>query len=100
MAGTPKTLRALSMPMTSAASDTSRMNGYITRVSVTVRAAFAGSKPGASVATSQGAERMPSTVIRLKTIAVMVAILLARRQAEDSSPAAAVFANTVTKAVD
>ncbi len=32
----PKTLRALSMPITSAASETSRMNGYITRTIVTV----------------------------------------------------------------
>ena len=40
--------------MTRAASETSRMNGYMTRVSVTVSAALAGSNPGASVATSHG----------------------------------------------
>ena len=40
MAGTPNTFFAFSMPMTSAASDTSRMNGNMTRVSVTVSAAL------------------------------------------------------------
>ena len=76
MAGTPNTLREFSMPMTSAASDTSRMNGYMTRVRVTVSAAFSGSKPGASSATSQGAERMPSTVMALKVTAASVAHLV------------------------
>ncbi len=41
-AGMPKMLRALSMPMTSAASETNRMNGYITRTMVTVRANSSG----------------------------------------------------------
>ena len=47
IAGMPNTLRAFNMPMTSAASDTSRMNGYMMRVRVTVSAALPGSKPGA-----------------------------------------------------
>ena len=72
----PNTLRAFSMPMTSAASDTSRMNGYMTRVRVTVSAALSGSKPGASTATSQGAVRMPSTVRPLSTTVVSVAGLV------------------------
>ena len=55
VAGMPKTFFAFSMPITSAASETSRMNGNMIRVSVTVRAAFAGSKPCASTATIQGA---------------------------------------------
>ena len=38
----PKTLRALSKPITSAASDTNRMNGYITRTIVTMSATSAG----------------------------------------------------------
>ena len=100
IAGTPKTLRALSMPMTRAASDTRRMNGYMTRVRVTVSCALAGSNPGASAATSQGADTIPRTVMRLRVIAVSVATLLARRQAAPSSSAAAVLVNTVTKAVD
>ena len=41
-AGMPKTLRALSMPITSAASDTSRMNGYMMRTIVMVRAISSG----------------------------------------------------------
>ncbi len=66
IAGMPNTLRAFSIPMTSAASDTSRMNGYMTRVRVTVSAALCGSKPGASAATSHGADTIPSTVMALR----------------------------------
>jgi hypothetical protein len=85
IAGMPKTLRALSMPMTRAASDTRRMKGYMTRVSSTVRCAFSGSNPGASAATSVGAQRIPRRVIALKVTAVSVATLLASRQAAPSS---------------
>src|SRR5204863_325796 len=73
IAGMPNTLRAFNMPMTSAASDTSRMNGYMMRVRVTVSAALPGSKPGASAATSQGAVAIPVTVMALNETAVSVA---------------------------
>src|SRR5882762_2285219 len=96
----PNTLRAFSMPSTSAASDTSRMNGYMTRVRVTVSAALPGSKPGASAATSQGAVMTPSTVMALRKTAVRVATLSASRQAAASFSSAAVRVNTVTNAVD
>src|ERR1700752_2132040 len=100
IAGMPNTLRAFNMPMTSAASDTRRMNGYMMRVSVTVSAALPGSKPGASAATSQGAVRTPVTVMALSETAVSVATLSASRQAAAASSSAAVRLNTVTKAVD
>ena len=96
----PNTFLALSMPMTSAASETSRMNGNMMRVSVTVSAALAGLKPGASVATSCGENTMPSTHIAPRTTAAMVAILLASRQAAASLLRAAVLLKVATKAVD
>src|SRR5262252_291001 len=100
IAGMPNTLRAFSMPMTSAASDTSRMKGHMIRVRVTVSAALAGSKPGASSATSHGAERIPSTVIALRVTTVSVATLLARRQAAAPSWRVTVRVKTVTNAVE
>src|SRR4029077_7896103 len=100
IAGMPNTLRAFSMPITSAASDTSRMNGYMTLVRVTVSAALSASNPGASAATSQGAVMTPSTVIALRETAVRVATLSASRQAAASFSSAAVRVNTVTNAVD
>ncbi len=53
--------------MTSAANDTSNMNGNMMRVSVTVSAALAGLKPGARVATSCGENTMPSAAVRPAT---------------------------------
>ena len=53
IAGIPNTLWELSIPMTKAASETSRMNGNMMRVSCAVRAALSGSKPGARVATKR-----------------------------------------------
>ena len=100
MAGKPKTFLALSMPMTSAASDTSRMNGNMMRVSVTVNAALAGAKPGASVATSCGEYTMPNRHSRPKMMAASVAILLASAQAAASLLRAAVLLKVVTNAVD
>src|SRR6266576_3411107 len=44
MAGGPKTCFALRIPITSAASDTSSMNGHMTRVSKIVSAVFSGAK--------------------------------------------------------
>ena len=45
IAGMPKTFFAFSIPMTSAASETSRMNGHMIRVSRMVSAAFSGANP-------------------------------------------------------
>src|SRR5580658_8723269 len=100
IAGMPNTPREFNIPITKAASDTSRMNGYMIRVRVTVSAALSGSNPGASTATSQGAESTPMRVIALNATAASVATLLASRQAEASFSRAAVRVNTVTKAVD
>ena len=49
IAGMPKTFFAFSIPMTSAASDTSRMKGNMIRVSWMVSAAFSGANPGARI---------------------------------------------------
>ncbi len=68
MAGTPNTFFAFNMPITRAASDTRRMNGYITRVSVMVSSAFSPWNPGASHDTSQGADNMPAITSALKTM--------------------------------
>jgi hypothetical protein len=61
-AGTPKRPSAFSMPIATAANETSGRNGIITRVSRTVSSAFPGasSKPGAIVATSGQASAMAS----------------------------------------
>ncbi len=82
IAGTPKTCFAFSIPITSAASETRRMKGYITRASVAVSAAFSASNPGASTATSNGASATPRSTTRLMKIVVSVAILFARPQAD------------------
>ena len=61
-AGMPKRPSALSMPIATAANETSGRKGIITRVSRTVSSAFPGasSKPGAIVATSGQARAMAS----------------------------------------
>ena len=48
IAGTPKTFFRVQHSHDSAASETSRMNGNMIRVSRIVSAAFSGGKPGAS----------------------------------------------------
>ena len=100
IAGMPKTFLAFNIPMTSAASDTIRMNGNMMRVRVTVRAALAESKPGASKATSSCEKTMPARQIAPRTMIVRVATLFARRQAAASSLRAIVLLNTVTNAVE
>ena len=52
MAGLPNTFFEFSIPITSAARDTSKMNGNMMRVSWAVRAALSASKPGARALTS------------------------------------------------
>src|SRR5579885_3246566 len=100
MAGVPKTSLAFSIPMTSAASDTSRMNGNMIRVSVTVSAALAGSNQGAITATIHGAHAIPMMTMPLSTITARVATLFASAQAARSPCAAVVLLNTVMNAVD
>ena len=65
-AGMPKRPSALSMPIATAANETSGRNGIITRVSRTVSSALPGasSKPGAIPATSGQASTTPSTTTR------------------------------------
>jgi len=99
-AGMPKILRAFSIPMTSAASDTMRMKGNMMRVSSTASAALAGLNPGANAATSCGENTMPAMQISDSTTAVSVATLFARRQAASWPPRATVLLKVVTKAVD
>ncbi len=96
----PKTLLAFSMPMTSAASDTRRMNGNMMRVSKAVRAAFGASNPGASAATSWRENIMPSAQSAPSTSTVSVATLFASRHAAPSPSRAMVLLNVVTNAVD
>ena len=100
IAGMPNTFFALSMPMASAAKDTNKMNGNMIRVRCAVNAAFCGSKPGTMAATRESAKTMPTMQMMPSTTAVMVATLLAKRQAAASPPRAMVLLNTVTNAVD
>ena len=100
MAGRPKMLFAFNTPMTSAASDTSRMKGNMICVSCAVRAALSGANPGASSATSGCANKMPSRHSAPSTSTVKVATLSAKRHAARSPSRAMVFEKVVTNAVD
>ena len=101
MAGGPNTCFALSIPITSAASDTRSMNGHMIRVSRTVSAVLSGDQlPHVNRSTSCGANTMPSTVTALMKTAVSVATLLASRQADWSPSMAIFFENVVMKAVE
>jgi hypothetical protein len=100
IAGMPNTFRALSIPIARAATDTRRMNGYITRVSVMVSAAFSPTNPGASAPTSQPDARIPIRVRALRTTMAIVQILLASRQAAASPSVAKVLLKVVVKAVE
>ena len=101
MAGAPKTFFALSIPMASAASETSRMNGHITRVSKIVSSVFSDDQLHHVItSTNCGAKTMPTNVTALMKIAVSVATLFASRHA-DSSPSVAIFCeNVVMNAVE
>ena len=91
---------ALSIPITSAASETSRMKGYMICVSWIVRAAFSAGKPGARKPMNGAANITPRRVRRLMKTVVRVAILEASFQA-DASPSVAIrWEKTVTKAVE
>ncbi len=100
IAGTPKKSFAFSIPMTSAASETSRMNGNMMRVSRMVRSAFSGSNPGARIPMSCGANSTPSTVTALMKTTVSVATLFAKAHADFSPCVVICFENVVTNAVD
>ena len=101
IAGGPKTFLAFNIPMASAASDTSKMKGHMTRVSKIVSSVFSGDQlHHVNTPTSCGANAMPSRVTALMKIAVRVATLLAKSHA-DSSPSVAIFCeNVVMKAVE
>src|SRR5439155_12058936 len=101
MAGGPKTCFAFSIPITSAASDTSNMNGHMIRVSEMVSAVLSGDQlPHVKRSTSCGANTMTSSVTALMKTAVSVATLFASRHA-DSSPSVAIFReNVVMNAVE
>ena len=101
MAGGPKTCFALSMPITSAASDTSNMNGHMMRVSEIVSAVLSGDQlPHVKSSTSCGANTIPSNVIALMKTAVSVATLFANRHADSSPSTAIFFENVVMNAVE
>ena len=100
IAGTPKIRRAFSMPMVNAASETSRMNGYMIRSSTVVKATSSAENPGACSRTSASAKMMPSSTIPLMKIATSVVTLLASFQAAASPSVAIFWLKTVTNAVD
>ncbi len=100
IAGTPKIRRAFSIPIVSAASETSRMNGYMIRSSTVVKATSSGENPGACSFTSSSAKMMPSSTIALMKIVTSVVTLAASFHAA-SSPSVAIFwLKTVTNAVE
>src|SRR5437667_5326744 len=89
------------MPITSAASDTSSMNGHIIRVSKIVSAVLSGDQaPQVKSSTNCGANTMPSNVTALMNTAVSVATLFARRHADGSPSTAIFFENVVMNAVE
>ena len=100
IAGTPKTCRAFSIPMTSAASDTSKMNGNMIRVSSTVSSAFSTGKPGARISIRTGAKITPSSETALIKTRARVATLLARSHADWLPSVAIRRENVVTNAVE
>jgi len=100
IAGMPKTCFAFNIPIASAASETSRMNGNMIRVSRMVSSALSMGKPGARILMRTGAKTIPSSVSALMKTSVSVATLLASRHADLSPSVAIRRENVVTKAVD
>src|SRR6266852_3906682 len=100
IAGIPKTCFALSIPITSAASDTRRMKGNMMRVSKTVSSAFSMGKPGARMLMRTGAKMTPSSETALIKTSVRVATLLARFHADLSPSVAIRWEKVVTNAVE
>src|SRR5204863_7657188 len=101
MAGGPNTCFAFNIPITSAASDTSSMNGHMIRVSKIVSSVLSGDQlHHVNNSTSCGANTMPSKVTALMKTAVSVATLFASRHADSSPSTAIFFENVVMKAVE
>src|SRR5579885_222292 len=99
-AGTPNTFLELSMPMVSAARETSRINGYMIWVRKIVVSASAGEKPGARMPIICFANRMPRRLTALISTIVRVMTFDASAQA-DSSPSVAIFLeNMVINEID
>ncbi len=87
-AGMPKRPSALSMPIATAANETSGRKGIITRVSRTVSSAFPGasSKPGAIVATIGQASAIARSTTRPSTTATKLRTPLASRKPASCPP--------------
>ena len=100
IAGAAKTFREFSIPMTSAASETSRMNGYMICVSTIVKAASCGANPGASTLINSLAKTMPSRLTKLMKTAASVIIFEASTHAEASPSFWILCEKTVTNAVE
>ena len=99
-AGAVKTWREFKIPITSAASDTIKMNGYMIRVSRMVKAASCGSNPGARKFTSGPAKMIPSRLTALIKTVASVSILEASAQAAAEPSFSSFWEKTVMKAVD
>ena len=99
-AGAVKTCREFKMPITSAASDTIKMNGYMIRVSSMVKAASCGSNPGARRFTSGAAKMMPSRLTALIKTVASVSILEASAHAAAEPSFSSFWEKTVMKAVE
>src|SRR2546423_13208186 len=96
IAGMPKTFLALSIPIASAATETSKMKGHMIRVNKIVSAVFSGDQlHHVMTSTSRGAKRIPTSVSALMKTMFRDANLFARRQADSSPPVAILFENVV-----
>ena len=100
IAGAAKTFREFSIPITNAASETSRMKGYMICVSTIVAAASCGAKPGARTLINCFAKTIPSRLTRLMNTAARVIIFEASTQAEASPSFWILWEKTVTNAVE
>ena len=100
IAGAVKTFFEFSIPMTSAASETRRMNGYMICVSRIVKLASWVAKLGASRLTSWLENSTPSRLTRLMKTATSVIIFAASDQAEPSPSFSIRCEKTVTNAVE
>ena len=99
-AGAVKIWREFKIPITSAASETKRMKGYMIRVSRIVKAASRGSNPGARRLTSGPAKTMPSRLTALMKTAASVNILEASAHAAAEPSFSSFCEKTVMNAVE
>src|SRR5258705_9269943 len=99
MAGGAKTCFAFNIPITSAASETSSMNGHIILVSQMVSSVLSGGQlHHVSRSTNCGAKTMPRSVTTLMKTPACVASLLAHSQAHPSPSVANFSLNVVMEA--